>query len=75
MQLNRSTIPPQWRHEGRPFVGTDEAADLFGVKPHTLRVSLCRRGHYCGVVPLKAPNRMLRWPVDQIEKALSGEVA
>lgn len=73
MHTNRNTIPTQWRIGQRPFVSTAVAAEIFGVQPHTLRVALCRHGAYCGITPVKGPNRFLLWPTDQIERAIRGE--
>ncbi len=75
MQTN--TIPTEWRADSAAprYYNTDEAAARLRVKPHTLRSGLCRAGHYFGVVPVKARNRFLLWPADQIEALARGEVA
>ncbi len=41
---------------------TEEFARRLGVKSHTVRRSLCVKGHYLGVRPIKLPNRRLLWP-------------
>lgn len=51
---------------------TEDAARILHVRPQTLRASLCRAGHYCGIRPVKLPNRMLAWPADQIDALLTG---
>lgn len=55
-----------------PGLSTAEVAQLFGVLPNTLRVSLCARGHYQGVRPHKRPNRLLSWPAADVYAALMG---
>ena len=52
---------------------TDEAAALLHIRPHTLRAAHCRDGAYFGIRPTKAPNRMLFWPAEQIERLIAGE--
>lgn len=54
---------------------TEEAAAALGIRPQTLRSSLCRTGSYFGVIPTKMPNRMLRWNAEDIARLLNGEVA
>ena len=54
-------------------LSTAQAAAALHIKPQTLRVALCRDGHYFGIRPVKLPNRMLAWPAEGIERLLSGE--
>ena len=49
---------------------TENAARQLGVKPPTMRHSLCLRGHYLGIRPVKLPNGRLLWPLDAIQKLL-----
>ena len=56
-------------------LSTAQAAAALHIKPQTLRVALCRDGHYFGIRPVKLPNRMLAWPVEAIERVTAGEVA
>lgn len=49
---------------------TEQLAALAHVKPTTPRVSLCRRGHWMGIKPVKLPNGRLLWPADQVHKLL-----
>tara|TARA_R110000850_G_scaffold276940_1_gene421027 strand:+ start:23682 stop:23867 length:186 start_codon:yes stop_codon:yes gene_type:complete len=56
-------------------LSTEALAERLGIKPHTLRAALCRQGHYFGIRPIKLPNRMLRWPVDALERLTVEEVA
>jgi hypothetical protein len=51
---------------------TEEVAKLFKVRPNTIRVSLCRFGHYLGIQPIKLPNRRLLWPESEVLAALRG---
>ena len=56
------------------FLSTNEAAERIGMKPATLRHSLCLRGHYMGLRPVKLPNRRLVWPASAIERLLAGDI-
>lgn len=55
--------------EPRKFRTTEELARDYGVKPQSIIVALCRKGHYCGLVPRKLPNRYLAWPLAKQEAA------
>ncbi len=57
-----------------PFRGysTNQAAAALGVVPHTLRISLCRKGHYLGIHPTKLPNSRLVWPADEVDYLARG---
>jgi hypothetical protein len=59
----------------RRDLSTDELAALLHVQAQTVRASLCRKGHYCGIRPRKLPNRLLVWPRDAVERLLEGEAA
>lgn len=50
---------------------TDEAAKVLRQKPATLRASLCRRGHWLGIRPIKLPNNQLRWPADKVDRLIT----
>ena len=50
---------------------TEEAATCLRVKAQTLRAALCRDGHYFGIRPLRAPNRFLLWPADEVQGLLA----
>jgi hypothetical protein len=52
---------------------TNQTAAVFGVVPHTLRVSCSQNGHYLGVRPVKLPNRRLLWPADQVDALVTGQ--
>jgi len=62
-------------HSAPRKYSTDEAAAQFLVKPDTLRAAVCRQGHYFGIRPVKAPNRLLHWPADEVDRIAAGEVA
>ena len=50
------------------LLDTAEAAGILRVRPQTLRHSLCLKGHYLGVVPVKLPNGRLLWPADELDR-------
>jgi hypothetical protein len=50
---------------------TEQYASKYGVKPNTIRASLCKNGHYMGIKPVKLPNRLLWWPDDEVESLLA----
>ena len=45
------------------YLSTSELASSFGAEPQTPRASLCKHGHWMGMVPVKLPNGRLRWSV------------
>lgn len=49
---------------------TEELALALKVEPESIRKSLSKNGHYCGVVPNKLPNRRLAWPINAVEKIM-----
>ncbi len=53
---------------------TNVLAERFNVEPQTPRASLCRYGHWNGLVPVKLPNGRLMWDVEQADRLLAGEV-
>ena len=55
------------------YATTKNAAPLLGVKPPTLRIAFCVKGHYLGIKPVKLPNRLLMWSLDDIERVLQGD--
>lgn len=54
---------------------TEQAAAALHVRPQTLRAALSRDGHYCGLRPIKLPNRFLAWDAAAIDALLNGGVA
>lgn len=48
------------------LIKTEEAAKLLGVKPRTILLAHSRNKHYCGMKPIKLPNRCLRWDKDAV---------
>ena len=52
---------------------TNRAAAELGVKGGTLRRSLCVKGHYMGLRPVKLPNGRHIWEAEPIRR-LRGEV-
>ena len=57
----------------RKNLSTEEIAAILRVVPQTIRASLCRKGHYCGLKPLKLPTGKLLWDASAVEALLSGE--
>lgn len=51
---------------------TIELAKLTRVQPESIRISLCRRGHFNGLRPIKLPNRRLLWKAEDVARLLSG---
>lgn len=56
-------------------LSTEEAAARLRVASQTPRASLCRMGHWLGMVPVKLPNGRLLWDAAEVERLASGEVA
>ena len=52
------------------WLSTEEFVKPLNVKPSTARHSLCIRGHYLGIVPIKPPNGRLLWPKSERDKLL-----
>lgn len=53
---------------------TSELAELAGVESNTVRHSLCTKGHYLGLKPTKAPNRLLYWDLKAARRILGEKV-
>lgn len=51
---------------------TAEFAGLIGRQGGTLRHSLCTKGHYLGIRPVKLPTGHLLWPKDKVDALLKG---
>lgn len=47
---------------------TESLASSLGLRPASIRVHLCRRGSYYGIVPDRLPNGRLLWPSDSVER-------
>jgi hypothetical protein len=54
---------------------TQEFADRVRLQAVSVRSTLSRQGHVCGVVPVKLPNRRVLWPVEKVEALLREPVA
>ncbi len=52
-------------------ITTKQLSKMLGVNSDTIRRGLCVNGHYLGLKPIKMPNRMLMWPVANIDKLFS----
>ena len=46
-----------------PTVNTERLAELFGVKPDSVRRALCVTGSFHGLRPVKLPSNRHRWPL------------
>ncbi|WP_234461228.1 helix-turn-helix domain-containing protein [Burkholderia pseudomallei] len=57
---------------GREYLTTEEAADLLGLRPQTLRKAYSSDGCYFSVVPKKAANRRLYWRADSVRALIEG---
>ena len=51
---------------------TEQLADQAKLKAQSLRAAFCRDGHWCGIRPVKLPNRRLLWPAEAVNALLSG---
>lgn len=74
--MQAQPLPTTWRTDAplaARTLSTEQAAAALHIRPQTLRAALCRDGHYCGIRPVKLPNRFLAWPVEAIERLTSGE--
>lgn len=47
---------------------TPELARHIGITAEGMRVHLCKKGSYYGLVPERLPNRRLIWPADSLER-------
>lgn len=56
----------------REYITTEEAAELLGLRPQTLRKAYSSEGSYFSVVPKKAKNRRLYWNADQVRALIGG---
>lgn len=72
------TQPLQSLHDGIPPAGADshpmttpQLARAIGMKPDSIRVRLCRLGHFYGLRPGKLPNGRLVWPADSVARLLA----
>lgn len=51
---------------------TEQLAEQAQLKAQSLRAAFCRDGHWCGIRPIKLPNRRLLWPAEAVNALLSG---
>ncbi|EXI77150.1 MAG: hypothetical protein AW10_03991 [Candidatus Accumulibacter appositus] len=69
--MQRTHIVPSTGPDAK--LTTDELVALFKAKSQTPRASLCRHGHWMGMVPVKLPNRTLLWDRAEADRLLAGE--
>jgi hypothetical protein len=56
-------------------LSTEELSVLFRNRPQTIRASLCNKGHFCNMRPVKLPNGKLLWDSVEVAALLNGEVS
>ncbi len=56
-------------------LSTEELSVLFRNRPQTIRASLCNKGHFCNMRPVKLPNGKLLWDAAEVAALLNGEAA
>lgn len=49
-------------------ISTELFAESLGIKPESIRVRLCRKGSYFGIVPTKLANGRLLWPANAVDR-------
>ncbi len=57
------------------YLSTEELAAVFRNRPQSIRASLCIKGHFCNLRPLKLPNGKLLWDAAKVAAVLIGKVA
>lgn len=55
----------------RNYLTTEELAAALHVEPESIHKARSKNGHYCGVRPVKLPNRRLAWPLDAVKQITS----
>ena len=63
------------QHTPAPKFSTEELASFGRVVPQSIRASVCRKGHWNGLRPVKLPSGKLLWDAEQAAAVLNGEVA
>ncbi len=58
-----------------PKLSTEELAACGRVVPQSIRASVCRKGHWNGLRPIKLPSGKLLWDAEEAARVLNGEVA
>lgn len=54
------------------YINTKKLALLLGgLQPESIHRSLCVRGHYLGLVPIKLGNGRLLWSMDDVIKTIN----
>ena len=56
--------------EEKKLLPTNEIASRLGVQGATMRRSLCVKGHYIGLKPVKLPNNRLLWSERELNRLL-----
>ncbi len=71
--MKATTTAPSARPSAK--LSTEELSVLFRNRPQTVRASLCNKGHFCNLRPVKLPNGKLLWDAAEVAAVLNGEVA
>ena len=53
-------------------ITTEVLTAKFGAQPQSARASLCRKGHWMGLIPTKLPSGRLLWDEAEADALLSG---
>jgi transcriptional regulator GlxA family with amidase domain len=69
MNVNTQQSKQMKRHL-KTTLSTVELADALNVRPESIRTRFSRYGDYWGIKPVKAPNRLLHWPLDAPERLI-----
>ncbi len=69
--MKTATTAPSARPAAK--LSTEELAVLFRNRSQSIRASLCNKGHFCGLRPVKLPNGKLLWDAAEVAAVLSGE--
>lgn len=56
---------------GATHFTTNQFSEAIGSKSTTIHRSLCTRGHYLGIGPVKLPNGRLLWPASELQRLLA----
>jgi hypothetical protein len=76
IQTNYTTLIPQGLlgvAGSRDLITTPEFAQVFNVKPQTVRKNYCLTGEAYGIRPTKIGNRLL-WSVAKVAEKLQGAI-
>lgn len=58
-----------------PKLSTKELAAFGRLDPRSIHASVCRKGHWNGLRPIKLPSGKLLWDAQEAARVLNGEAA